>query len=106
AIDEARALARDAAPDRPLFVGGAGRLTSSLYALRELAPGRRVARRSRVIEVIGPRGFDERDRARLERRGNFIGRTAELAELEAWLDRAASADRRLCVLISGAAGTG
>ena len=106
AIDEARALAREAAPNRPLFVGGAGRITSSLYALRELPAGRRLGRRSRVIEVIGPRGFDERDRARLERRGRFIGRTAQLAELEAWYQRAIAADRRLCVLITGVAGTG
>jgi tetratricopeptide (TPR) repeat protein/tRNA A-37 threonylcarbamoyl transferase component Bud32 len=106
AIEEARALAREAAPDRPLFVGGAGRLTSSLYALRELPPGRRIGRRSRVIEVIGPRSFDERDRARLERRGTFVGRAAQLAELEAWFDRAIAADRRLCVLITGAAGSG
>ena len=106
AIDEARALAREAAPDRPLFVGGAGRLTSSLYALREVAAARRIARRSRVIEVIGPRSFDERIQARLERRGRFIGRTAELAELEAWFQRARAADRRLCVLITGPAGIG
>ncbi|HEX3764411.1 MAG TPA: AAA family ATPase, partial [Kofleriaceae bacterium] len=106
AIDDARALAREAAPDRPLFVGGAGRLTSSLYALRELPPGRRIGRRSRVIEVIGPRSFDERDRARLERRGTFVGRAAQLAELDAWFDRAIAADRRLCVLITGAAGAG
>jgi len=106
AIDEARALAREAAPNRPLFVGGAGRITSSLYALRELAAGRRIGRRSRVIEVVGPRGFDERDRARLERRGKFIGRTAQLAELETWYQRAIAADRRLCVLITGVAGTG
>ncbi|HMG22168.1 MAG TPA: protein kinase [Kofleriaceae bacterium] len=106
AIDDARALAREAAPDRPLFVGGAGRLTSSLYALRELSPGRRVSRRSRVIEVIGPRSFDERDRARLERRGTFVGRTVALAELDLWFQRAVAADRRLCVLITGAAGVG
>jgi serine/threonine protein kinase/tetratricopeptide (TPR) repeat protein len=106
AIDEARALARDAAPDRPLFVGGAGRITSSLYALRELPAARRLGRRGRAIEVVGPRGFDERDRARLERRGALIGRTAQLAELAAWFQRAVAADRRLCVLITGAAGTG
>ena len=106
AIEEARALAREAAEDRPLFVGGAGRLTSSLYALRELPPGRRIGRRGRVIEVLGPRGFRERDRARLERRGTFVGRTAQLDELERWLERAIAADRRLTVLITGAAGIG
>jgi serine/threonine protein kinase/tetratricopeptide (TPR) repeat protein len=106
ALDEARALAREATPDRPLFVGGAGRLTSSLYELRELPAGRRIGRRGRAIEVLGPRSFDERDRARLERRGKFIGRTAQLAELDVWFQRAISANRRLCVLITGAAGTG
>src|SRR5262249_2271355 len=60
----------------------------------------------RVIEVVGPRGFEERDRARLERRGNFIGRAAQLAELEAWLDRAIAAERRLCVRLTGPAGIG
>ena len=93
-------------PDRPLFVGAAGRVTSNLYTLREVPAPRRIARRGRVIEVVGPRGFDERDRARLERRGKFVGRTAQLAELEAWFQRAIAADRRLSVLISGAAGTG
>jgi len=106
AIDEARALAREAAPERPIFVGSTGRLTSNLYALREVTAPRRVGRRSKVIEVVGPRGFDERDRARLERRGKFVGRTAQLAELDVWYQRAIAADRRLTVLISGAAGTG
>jgi serine/threonine protein kinase/tetratricopeptide (TPR) repeat protein len=106
ATDEARALAREAAPDRPLFVGAAGRVTSSLYALREVPAPKRIARRSKVIEVVGPRGFEERDRARLERRGKFIGRTVQLAELDAWLQRAVVANRRLTVLVQGAAGTG
>jgi tetratricopeptide (TPR) repeat protein/tRNA A-37 threonylcarbamoyl transferase component Bud32 len=100
AIAEARALARAAAPDRPRFVGGAGRLTSSLYALRELPD------EPHVIEVIGPRGFEERDRARLERRGALIGRAAPLAELDQWFARAIAEDRRLCILITGAAGIG
>ncbi|HSK02791.1 MAG TPA: AAA family ATPase, partial [Kofleriaceae bacterium] len=95
-----------AAPDRPMFVGGAGRLTSSLYELREVPAPRRIARRGRVLEVVGPRSFDERDRARLERRGAFIGRGRELAELEAWYGRTLAADRRLTALVSGAAGTG
>ncbi len=105
AIEDARALAREAAPDRPLFVGAAGRVTSGLYQLREVPPPKRI-RRGKVIEVVGPRGIGERDRASLERRGNFIGRTAQLAELEAWFQRAIAADRRLTALISGAAGTG
>ncbi|MDB4962869.1 MAG: serine/threonine protein kinase with repeat [Myxococcales bacterium] len=106
ASEEARALAREASPDRPLFVGTTGRLTSGLYSLREVPAVKRVARRSKVIEVVGPRGFDERDRERLERRGTFVGRTAQLAELEVWFQRAIAADRRLVALLSGAAGTG
>lgn len=108
AIELARALAREAPPDRPMFAGGAGRLTSALYALREVpAPPRiRHSRLLEVLEVVGPRGFDERDRARLERRGRFIGRTAQLAELDGWLDRAIATRRRCAVLIRGAAGTG
>ncbi|HWO22328.1 MAG TPA: protein kinase [Kofleriaceae bacterium] len=106
ALEEVKALAREAAPERPMFVGGAGRLTSSLYELREVPAPRRVARRSRVLEVVGPRSFDERDRARLERRGTFIGRAAQLAELEAAFARAIALDRRLTVMVLGAAGTG
>ena len=106
AIDEARAIARDATPDRPLFVGATGRLTSGLYSLREIPAPREVARRSKAIEVVGPRGFDERDRAALERRGKFVGRAAQLAELEAWFQRSIAADRRMSVLVSGAAGAG
>src|SRR5262249_26731295 len=52
------------------------------------------------------RGFEELDRARREQRGKFIGRTAQLAELEVWYQRAIAADRRPSVLILGAAGTG
>jgi serine/threonine protein kinase/tetratricopeptide (TPR) repeat protein len=106
AVEEARSLAREAALDRPLFVGAAGRTTSALYQLRELPAPRRIARRSKVIEVVGPRGFDERERARLERRGKFVGRTAQLAELDVWLQRAIAADRRLTALVTGATGTG
>nr|MBA3455767.1 protein kinase [Deltaproteobacteria bacterium] len=106
ASEEARALAHEASPDRPLFAGTTGRLTSGLYALREVPAPKRIARRSRVIEVVGPRGFEERDRERLERRGKFVGRTAQLSELDAWFQRAIAADRRLVAMISGAAGTG
>ncbi|MEJ7604301.1 MAG: protein kinase [Kofleriaceae bacterium] len=105
-IDDVRTLAREAPVDRPLFVGGAGRMTSSLYALREVPAPRRSGRPRRAIEVVGTRGFDERDRARLERRGKFVGRTAQLGELETWLDRAIVTHRRLAVMIQGAAGTG
>jgi serine/threonine protein kinase/tetratricopeptide (TPR) repeat protein len=106
AIEEARALAKEAAPERPLFVGAAGRTTSGLYQLREVPSARRIGRRSKVIEVVGPRGFDERERARLERRGKFVGRTAQLAELDAWFSRAIAANRRLTALVTGATGTG
>ncbi len=106
AIEEARGLAHEASPERPLFVGAAGRVTSNLYTLREVPSARRIARRGRVIEVVGPRGFEERDRARLQRRGKLVGRTAQLAELESWFQRAIDADRRLTILIRGAAGTG
>ncbi|HEU4610609.1 MAG TPA: AAA family ATPase, partial [Kofleriaceae bacterium] len=106
ALDDARALARAASADRPLFLGGTGRVTSGLYALREVPAPRRIGGRGRVIEVIGPRSFDERDRARLQRRGKLFGRGPQLAELEAWLERAIAADRRLTALVTGAAGTG
>jgi len=105
AIDDARALAREASPDRPLFAGAAGRMTSGLYSLRELVSPKRI-RRGKVFEVLGPRGVGDRDRASLERRGTFVGRTQQLAELEVWFQRAIAADRRLTALISGAAGTG
>jgi serine/threonine protein kinase/tetratricopeptide (TPR) repeat protein len=106
AIDEARALAREAAPHRPLFVGGAGRLTSSLYALREVPGPRRVTRRGRALEVMGPRSFDERDRARRARPGRCFGRAAQLAALEAALARAVAEDRRVTAIVSGPAGIG
>jgi len=112
AVDEAKALAREATPDRPLFVGGAGRITSGLYALREVrwseSLARRVGRRSPVIEVVGARGVMDREheRAHLERKGTFIGRAVQLAELDVWMQRAIAANRRIVVLLQGAAGTG
>lgn len=106
AAEEARALAREATPDRPLFVGATGRLTSELYTLREAPATKRVARRSKVIEVVGPRGHETGDQERFERRGAFIGRAAQLAQLEALFERARTADRRFVALVSGAAGTG
>ncbi|MGN6105834.1 MAG: serine/threonine protein kinase, partial [Kofleriaceae bacterium] len=51
AIELARALAREAPPDRPMFAGGAGRLTSALYALREVPAPPRI-RHSRLLEVL------------------------------------------------------
>ncbi|MEP6860637.1 MAG: protein kinase [Deltaproteobacteria bacterium] len=103
AIDEARALAKQATPERPWFVGVAGRVTSDLYTLRDV-PQQPSSRR--VIEVVGPRRFEERDRARLERRGKFIGRTAQLDALMRLFDRAMAENRRYSVLLAGAAGTG
>ena len=103
AIDEARALAKQAPPERPWFVGVAGRVTSDLYTLRDV-PQQRSSRR--VIEVVGPRRFEERDRARLERRGKFVGRSAQLDELMRLFDRALAENRRFAVLLVGAAGTG
>jgi len=105
AIEEARALARDASSDRPVFVGGAGRHTSDLFEVREVASTHRL-RRGRVLEVVGPRGFEDRDRARLQRRGTFVGRDAQLAELDRWFDRVIAENKRYCVLLDGAAGTG
>ena len=106
AADEARALAREASPERPLFAGGAGRLTTGLYAVREVLAPRRVARRSKVLEVVGVRPAEDRDRERLQRRGAFVGRAAELAELVAWFQRAIASERRLVALVRGPAGTG
>ena len=105
ALDEARALARDAQPDRPLFAGAAGRLSTSAFALRERPAPRRLHRRLRVVEVLGPRSFDERGRL-LERRGRFVGRGGELAALEHELTIARSAGVRRTALVTGAAGVG
>lgn len=105
AVDEARALARDAQPERPLFAGAAGRLSTAAFALRERPAPRRLHRRLRVVEVLGPRSFDERGR-QLERRGRFVGRAAELAALEQAYDVARSAGARRCALVVGGAGTG
>ena len=106
AVEDARSLARDATA--PLFAGSGGRLTSSLYELREVSAPRRAGRRGRVLELVGPRDADARgrDREQLAQRGAFVGRASQLAELEAWYQRAIAADRRLVVCINGAAGTG
>jgi eukaryotic-like serine/threonine-protein kinase len=106
AVEEARALAREAEPGRPLLSGGAGRLTSAHYTFREL-PARRLARRRlRVLELTGRRSFDERVRVLHERRGRFFGRAHELAELDEALTRAAAENRRVTVAIIGRAGVG
>lgn len=106
AIEEARALAKEATPDKPWFVGVAGRVTSDLYTLRELPAAGRTRSSRRVIEVVGPRRFEERDRTRLERRGMFVGRTAQLDELSSWFDRSIAKNDRHGVLVVGVAGTG
>ena len=106
AIDEAMALARDAQPERPLFAGAAGRLSSSHYALREVTGRRGLTRRSRVLEVVGPRSFDERDRTLFSRRGRFVGRTALLTQLCDAFDLAVAADRRITALVTGPVGSG
>ncbi len=105
-LEETRALARDAEPGRPLLSGGAGRLTSAHFAFREL-PARRLRRqRLRLLELIGRRSFDERDRALRERQGRFVGRDSELGRLDAALSRAVAEDRRLVVSVTGRAGVG
>ncbi len=106
AIDEVRALARDAMPERPLFVGGTGRLTSALYVLREVPPRRGAVRRAKVLEVMGPRSFDERDRALFERRGKFVGRNRELTELENLYQQGLRRGERQTALLRGGVGAG
>ncbi|MFT3699855.1 MAG: protein kinase [Kofleriaceae bacterium] len=106
AVDEARTLAKEATPDKPWFVGVAGRVTSDLYTLREIPAASRSRNSRRVIEVVGPRRFEERDRARLERRGKFVGRQAQLDDLDRWFTRAITENRRYSVLVAGVAGTG
>ncbi|MBP9086391.1 MAG: protein kinase [Kofleriaceae bacterium] len=106
AIDEVRALARDAVPDRPLFVGGTGRLTSALYTLREVPPRRGAVRRVKVLEVVGPRSFDERDRALFERRGKFVGRGRDLLELDNLYQQSLRQGQRHTALVRGGVGAG
>lgn len=105
ALDDVRALARDAVPERPLFTGATGRLSSALYQLREV-PRRTGLRRGKLHELLGPRSFDERDRVLFERRGRFIGRTRELAEAEAQFRLAAQHEHRRTILLRGAVGCG
>ena len=106
AIDEARALAREAQPGRPLLGGGAGRLSAAHFAFREVPARRTLHRKVRVHEVLGPRSFDERDRALLARRGRFVGRAAALAELDARLDAVIAGGTPQRMLIRGPVGVG
>lgn len=105
-VEEARALARGAEPGRPLVAGGPGRLASAHYAFRELPARRPRSRRLRVLELLGPRSFDDRDRALRARRGSFIGRAAELAAIADAAERAARERRRIAAAIVGAGGVG
>ena len=105
-IEEARALARQAQPDRPLFTGGAGRLSSALFTLREVSTKDRDRSRGRALEVVGLRPVGERDSVLLERRGRFVGRTRELAILNACQQRAAAEQRRIIAVVRGASGIG
>ncbi len=106
AIEEARALAREAQPGRPLLAGGAGRLSAAHFAFREVPARRGLHRRARVFEVLGPRSFDDRDRALLARRGRFVGRVAALAELDARLEAVIAGGTQQRVLVRGPAGVG
>lgn len=110
AIAQARALARQAQPDRPLFGGGAGRLSSAMFSLREVTtrrePGPAAGDDGRALEVVGLRPVDERDSALLERRGRFVGRVRELAILHSARQRAIAERRRVVAVMSGASGVG
>ncbi len=105
-VNEARALARDAEPGRPLLSGGAGRVTTAYYAFRDLPARRHHRRRLRVLELVGPRSFDERDRALRERRGRFVGRADELEQLGEAMAMAVRDGCRVTAAITGRAGVG
>ena len=106
AIEDARGLAREAEPNRPLLTGGTGRLASAQFAFRDLPARRLRSRRLRVLELLGPRDFDERARALQERRGRFVGRAKELERMELALERALAAERRAVIVVVGGAGVG
>jgi serine/threonine protein kinase/tetratricopeptide (TPR) repeat protein len=105
-LDDARALARDAEPGRPLLSGGAGRLASAQFAFRELPVRRHRSRRLRAFELVGPRSFEQRARVLTERRGRFVGRGRELATLDELLATAIDEDRRVLVALVGPGGVG
>ena len=105
AIDEARALAREAPPERPLLAGAPGRIAAAGFNLRELPAPRRLHRRQRVVEVVGRRSVDERGRL-LARRGRFVGRDAELGALTAAFEQAIAGRLRRTALVRGPVGAG
>ncbi len=106
ALDEAQLLAREAEPGRPLLAGGPGRLASAHYSFRELPARKPRSRRLRVLELLGPRTFDERDRALRDRRGRFVGRETELDALADAADLAIRENRRVTIVLVGDAGVG
>jgi tetratricopeptide (TPR) repeat protein/tRNA A-37 threonylcarbamoyl transferase component Bud32 len=106
AVEEALSLARDAEPERPLLAGGAGRLASAHYAFRELPARKPRSRRLRVLELLGPRSFDERDRALRDRRGLFVGREPELRAMMEAAELAGAENRRVVLALTGDAGVG
>jgi len=106
AVSEARGLAREAQPDRPLLSGGVGRHTPTYFSFREKPARRGARRRMRVLELLGTRSFDERDQAFRARRGRFVGRQEELGHLGGMFRKAIVENRRVTVLVSGRAGVG
>lgn len=106
AVEEIRTLARSAEPGRPLLGGSGGRLTSAYYAFRERADLRRHSRRMGVFELIGPRTFDERNRALHGRNDHFVGRTQELDRLGGLIERVVRRRDRAVAAVIGATGVG
>ena len=106
AVAETRALAQSAEPGKPLLSGGEGRLTSAYYAFRELPTRRHRRRRLRVLELLGPRSFDERNRALHARVGRFVGRRSEVSQLSRALARTTESGRRHTVALVGPSGVG
>ncbi len=107
--DDARALAADARPDRPLVAGVPGRVPGGQFDLRERRAPDAVTSRDSVLEIVGRRVADvppARASTLVRPPGAFVGRATHLAELEQALRRAVTENRRVAVLISGDAGTG
>jgi serine/threonine protein kinase/predicted ATPase len=104
AIEETCALARSASPGRPLLGGSGGRSTAAYYTFRPV-PGRQHGRQ-RVVELLGPRSFDELHRALHNRDGLFVGRGEAIAALDQCLRTAMAENRRTLAAIIGAAGMG